>query len=260
MWITRVESGKGICIRLNMRIKQNRVVLIFLLSILVLGSICFGWVPGSETKSNTAFEAPANGLNAPKPTPPVNTPAVKVNKGENTPAYPVPDVPEKRSKLTGRETERSWRKLVSSTGLPGLERTKLLPNDMEIRVWHIPGLYRVNTTCWAFSRRAGQWTAVAFNDPDFKGKITRMSLDASPAGLQTWDAYVNRDLTPAHIIRPRPVPEYGSEGMGVLLEVKFGEDYARKLFPAAGDDFVGNLFETIKSVFFNKDRAELSKY
>jgi len=236
-----------------MTISKNRVVLIFLPAILALGSICLGFALASETKSNTAFRAPANGINAPGPTPPVDTPAVNVNKGKKTPAKPVPSVPKKqedraRSEPLHRETERSWRKLASSTGLPSLERTKLLPNDIEVRVWHIPGLYRVNTTCWAFSRRAGQWTAVAFVDWDFKGKITRNSLEASPAGLQTWDAYVNRDLTPANISRPLPVLEYHSEGMGVLLEVKFGEDYARKLLDP-GHDLVGDLFKTIKSAF-----------
>lgn len=243
-----------------MTISKNRLVLIFLPAMLALGPICFGWVPGSETKSNTAFEAPAKGINAPEPTPPVDTPAVNVSKGENTRANPVPGVPKKqKAELLDRETARSWRKLVSSTGLQSLERSKLLPSDIEIRVWHIPGLYRLNSPCWVFSRRAGQWTGVAFVDRDFKGKITRKSLDASPAGLKTWDAYVNRDLTPANIRKPLPDPEYGSEGMGVILEVKFGEDYARK-YLQANHDFVGDLFKTIKPVFFNKGPAESSKY
>jgi hypothetical protein len=243
----------------NMTISKSRVVLIFLPAILALGSICLGFALASETKSSTAFRAPANGVSAPEPTPPVDTPAVNVNKGENTTAHPVPGVPDKRSKLMDREAEKSWRKVVSSTGLQSLERTKLLPNDVEIRVWHIPGLYRVNTTCWVFSRKAGRWTAAAFVDQDFKGKIIGKSLEASFAGLQTWDAYVNRDLTRANINRPRPEPKYGSEGMGVMLEVKFGEDYTKKYF-ALGQDLVGALFTAIKSVFFNKNGAELSKY
>ena len=156
--------------------------------------------------------------------------------------------------MLDRETARIWAKVVSSTGLQSLERTKLLPNDIEVRVWNIPGLYRVDATCFVFSRREGRWTAAVFVDQDFKGKIIRKSLEASPAGLQTWDAYVNRDLTPANIIRPLPDPGYGSEGMGVILEVKFGEDYARKYLQAVGHDLLDDFFKTLKSVFFNNDR------
>lgn len=42
----------------------------------------------------------------------------------------------------------------------------------------------------------------------------------------------------------------------MLLEVKSGEDYARKLLEPAGHDLAADLFTTIKSVFFNNVRAE----
>jgi hypothetical protein len=152
---------------------------------------------------------------------------------------------------------RAWRKVMATTRLSPLENRKLDPDDIEIRIWQLPGLYILKTKCWVFSREAGLWTGYALVDVDFKGPIVKIPLDTHSSGWRNWEFYTINDLSPARLTEPRPKSDQGNEGMATIIEVKFGKDYARRY---ADDDLLYGLFGTIKSEILNNDQERWSKF
>ena len=139
-----------------------------------------------------------------------------------------------------------------------LEQIKVAPNDIEIRIWNLPGLFISKTKCWVFERKDGEWKGITFIDPDFNGKIIKKRLDTPSTDWFKWDLYVNRDITPTNIREAQFDHAPQNDGMDVIVEVKFGNDYANK-YLIDGDVLLTNLFKMIKSEFFNNDQDTWSK-
>lgn len=237
---------------------SKTAISILLLSVLMLASIDV-W----RTSERSAASSIALPTNVVSPTPPASDLAAGADTGKSISAKSISGTSansqnKANSDLMDREINLVWRKLVRSTGLPYLERIKLAPDDIEIRVWDLPGLYIGKTKCWVFSRKDGQWKAVIFVDPEFNGRIITKPLDTPSMGWRKWDAYVNSDITPAKIRERRPEPAPENDAMEIVVEVKLGDDYARDLV-VAGDDLLVKLFKTIKTEFFNDDQVKWSK-
>lgn len=237
---------------------SKTAVYILLLSILMLAST-YAW--------RSSVWNPTSDIASPTP-PDVNAPkrdrAINVNNSESISANSVSRTPANQqdkaeSNRIDRETEIIWGKLVRSTGLPNLKRTKFSPNDIEIRIWELPDFLIPKTKCWVFSRKDNEWKAFAFVDPEFNGKIIKKPLDTPLKGWLKWDSYVNSDIAPLKIREARPDQTPDHDAMETIIEVKFGNDYARNLV-VDGDDLLTNLFKMIKSEFFSDDQAKWSKF
>jgi hypothetical protein len=151
---------------------------------------------------------------------------------------------------------KAWRKLFRSTKLNNLNDRKLAANDIEIRVWDLSDLFIPKTKCWVFSRENGEWKAFMFIDPEFTGKIKKERLDKPLLGWDSWDSYANAELNAAKIREVPPETELESDAITLIIEVKFGDDYAKTLVD--NRDFMTILFKTIKSEFFNDDEVKWS--
>lgn len=157
------------------------------------------------------------------------------------------------------ERELDWRNLMNSTGLPDLKRVDIAQNDIEIRIWVLPGLFIGKTKCWRFSRRSSRWEGYAFVDSKFNGNITKMSLDAPSSGWSKWEAYVNSELTPTTIRGTRPEPLPINDAMEIIVEAKLGDDHAETLV-TDGEELLRRIFKIIKSEFFNDDMTRWSEF
>ena len=228
-----------------MTISKNTIS-IFLVSVLMLVTLYVCRTSGRHEASNIAFPTPPN-VNAPDR-------RIGVNSSEN-----ISTSPDSRKSAEqhaaefnriDRQTDMEWRKLVRSTGLPDLKSMKLAPNDIEIRIWELPGLIIPEIKCWVFSRKDGQWRAIVFVDPESNGKVIQKPLDAPTVGWDKWNSFVS-DFTPTKIreVPPDPIPE--NDAMAPVVEVKFGNDYAKNLIDHKV--FLAKLFSMIRSEFFNDD-------
>lgn len=239
----------------------TKAVSIFLLSMLMLANIyaCRNSVRNVESK--LASPTPPNVK--PIDSSPESGRAIDANSGQNVSSGSVSSTPadpqnKPRSDRIYREIDLVWRKLARSIDLSDLQRMKFAPNDIEIRIWNLPGLYIGKTKAWVFSRKDGQWKAFAFTDPEFKGKIIKKPLDTPSTGWLKWDSYVSNDMTPTKIREALPNPAPEGDAMETIVEVRFGDDYAKNLVDQT--DFLTKLFKTIKSEFFNDNQANWSKF
>lgn len=166
---------------------------------------------------------------------------------------------ERSPRLADTEWIMPWRRLVQASGSKRLEYMRLKPDEIEIRVWQVPGLFTRKTKCWIFSRKAGVWKGSAIIDREFSGRLDTASLDGPPLGSTKWEDYVNQNLTPQNISEAAKTIKYeGPEGEFFVVEVKFGKVYERQFM--ANDEFLEALFRTIKSEFFMNDNNKWSKF
>jgi len=210
--------------------------------------MALSFVPNARSISD---DSAPKGVYTPTPTPTASP--VNVN-GEKTPRQQ--DRPQ--AARIQREMERSLRTVVRSVGLSDLKNSKLAPDDIEIRLLALPGLYIVNIKCWVFSRKSGQWTSHVFIDPDFKKKIVKKTLSVRSDAWPTWDSYVSREITPARIRGPLPEPEPLGDGIAHVIEVKFGNDHARRLLPE-GHVLFRDFLATVKTVILDNKPLEMLK-
>jgi hypothetical protein len=162
-------------------------------------------------------------------------------------------------RLADKESTKAWRRLLRTTGLNDLEHTKLAPNEAEIRVWQVPGLYTMKTKCWIFSRKAGVWRGSAIVDHEFNGRIVRVSLDEPPPNSTKWEDYVKQDLSPQSISESaKIITDVGREGEMTVVEVKFGKVYERQFI--ANDEFLKAFYRTVKSEFFKNDDSKWREF
>lgn len=156
------------------------------------------------------------------------------------------------------ERETAWRKLLSSTGLPDLESKNILANDIEIRLWELPGLYNSKTKCWFFERKQGQWTAYAFIDEEFNGTIVKIALEKPSFDSSNWNEYVESSATPGKVRSITAETTPLTDSLEIIMEVRFGDDYVKRLID--NDRFLTRLFSMIKAEFFNNDENRWSKH
>lgn len=187
--------------------------------------------------------------------------------GTETPApTPTPNQlsvepkPEPAPGVVDKASINKWRKLFRTSGLKNLENTNLSSDEVEIRVWHVPGLVTFKTKCWIFSLKARQWTGSAIVDREFTGQNVRVWLDRLPTGSTKWNDYVHQKLLPQSISEAAKTitPDVGREGEMTVLEVKFGKKYGRQFI--ANDEFLALLYKNIKSEFFNNDDSKWATF
>lgn len=167
---------------------------------------------------------------------------------------------ERSPKAMDIESINKWSRLLRTSGLTDLEYTNLPPDDVEIRVWQVPGLYTSRTKCWIFSLKSGVWTGSAIVDREFTGQSIRVWLDRLPTGSTKWNDYVHQKLLPQSISEAAKTitPDVGREGEMTVLEVKFGKKYGRQFM--ANDEFLALLYKNIKSEFFNNDDSKWATF
>lgn len=222
------------------------------ISLIVVSSVIFSFAGVSSEPSELG--AATVGMATPTPIPDDD----REERSENSLPTPPEPRPEVSRKLVDKELIIEWRQLFRKSGLNDLKRTKLAPDEIEIRVWEIPGLYKSKTQCWIFSRKAGTWTGSAIVDRKFSGRLTRVSLNELPSDSTEWDNYVNQNLSPQSIREAALTTDANYEGWMTVVEVKFGGDYERQ--GIANDKFLKRLVSRVKAEFFGNDDIKWSKF
>lgn len=218
---------------------------IILWSVAVFAVAC---VPIRHGQGNTAT---LTSVMTPTPTP--DREQINAAEADSTYKPNLQPRPE-RANAVYKESIKAWGTLRRATGLKDLERTKLAPAEIEVRIWQVPDVITPRTQCWHFSRKAGLWNASAFVDREFSGRMVRIPLDEPSAGWANWEAYAEQNLSPQSVHEAAKFITPATDEGTTMVEVRFGNEYERQFM--ANDEFLGPLFRTIKSEFFNNDDSK----
>lgn len=166
-------------------------------------------------------------------------------------------------RLSDQESYNSYKEakyLTQKSQSADLESVKLSENDKEIRIWKIETFFSEITKGYIFTFLDGHWQGMSIVDVGKKGNFKKIFFEEPLSGWQNWETFVENEINPAKIENSSSQAS-GTDGSVIVIEVKFGQKYAKNIFydPSLTENTVGNIFRKIKSEFYNNKLSTRQK-
>lgn len=142
--------------------------------------------------------------------------------------------------------------LTQKSQLTDLENTKLSENDKEIRIWNIETLFSGRTKGYIFTFIDGRWQGGFIVSIGKKVHFKKILFDEPLSGWKNWEAFVENEITPAKVESSNSQAA-GTDGSLMVIEVKFGQKYAKNVFcnPSMTENTAANILRKLKAEFYN---------
>lgn len=117
--------------------------------------------------------------------------------------------------------------LTQKSQLVDLEQVKLKEGDKEIRIWIVEP--NVERKVFVSTYKEERWETLDFIQKDFKGDLKKRKLEEPVSGWNSWKNFIENNITPVKI-KNSDSQASGTDGTVFVIEVKFGQDYAKNIF------------------------------
>lgn len=143
------------------------------------------------------------------------------------------------------------RSLARRSKLTDLQNERLLEKDIEIRIWEMESLYSSKTKGYVFTFSGDKGSAFSLNDSGDKQFLKRIFFAEPISGWKAWREFIEKEVSPERV-KTYAQPPAGTDGLTVVIEVKFGTDYSKNvLFDSSADPVVLRIYQMIKKEFLN---------
>lgn len=150
--------------------------------------------------------------------------------------------------------------LTQKSQLTDLKKVELSENDKEIRIWNTETLFSAKTKGYIFTFINRQWQGMFVIDVGKKHRFKKIYYEEPLSGWKNWETFVENEITPTKVENSNSQPG-GTDGLVVVIEVKFGQKYAKNIFcdPSMNEDTIDKIFKKIKTEFYN-DKIKWSEF
>lgn len=162
--------------------------------------------------------------------------------------------------LLNQDIYNKAKALSQRSQLADLKCVELSENDKEIRIWNIDTLYSSITKGYVFSFNNGQWEGMFIIDVDKEHNFKKRYFEDPMSGWKDWNIFIENEITPGKVENSNSQTS-GNDVMVVVIEVKFGQKYAKNIFydGSSNESLIDKIFKKIKVEFYN-DKIKWSEF
>ena len=138
---------------------------------------------------------------------------------------------EKEEAIQRRNSEvyRLAESLTIKSKLNDLETFRFADSYKEVRIWEVGSLFSSTTKGYIFIFSDGKWKAFSIVETEDRHLLKRIAINPPADGWQMWETFIEREISPNKVKNYSTRPG-GTDALMVVIEVKFGNEYAKNIF------------------------------